>query len=429
MEFGGLKMDQNKRIKKLEKWVPDKRVSFSEKNINRWAIFGSKNTKVERILSRTDDQGNVIQTCQIGAVGYKGRYWSLSSVHGKMTNVIELLFYRQGMPADNTVRISSVALYDYLADATSLFDEGQRKHRDGNRYRDWIYDTLHILTQVPLMFSHWETKDGSKGIYRMNILKKFTMWGKDLNKDAQWGIITMTLDAEYAEGLRKRNTSPLLIAVENSIHGDNAFAIYRYLRQVLFKTPVYEVKIVDLSKRLSIGSSRLKDLLRDFREACQELIGKEIPSGRILNCEVLKIRGDWKMRVTRGAKERLIPRVDSPDPRRAHEQRMRDMRIEESAYLKRFDELTGNDKERCQARVDEILAGLGGAVKFGPEIHRRNAVIQAMEEFFSSKNNEMVYEICSSKPFMAQEAPGYAGKIKAIQALIAVLREVGKYAP
>jgi hypothetical protein len=104
----------NSNLPEKRKWIPDNRVGFSERNLNRWAIFGSRNAKIERILKRPTGIDGLVDTCHIGAVGYKNKMCSLSSSHGHMMNIIETIFYRQGMPEDNTIRVSSMALYNYI---------------------------------------------------------------------------------------------------------------------------------------------------------------------------------------------------------------------------------------------------------------------------------------------------------------------------
>lgn len=332
------------------KWIYDKNIGFSERNLNRWAIYGSRNTKIERILKRTDDTGKVIETCQIGAVGYKGKMWSLSSIHGRMMNIIEMLFYKQGMPTDNTVQVASSDLYNYLADAGTLFNESKKKGRNSGFFQTWVYDTLHVLTQITLMFSSWRNKDGSSGTRGLKLIKCFKMWKKDdvylHNQDAEWGMVHITLDLEYADSLRTRNTTPLLIEVENSIKSDNAFAIYRYLRQVLFKTSIYKCNIVELHERLVIGSNRKDNLANDFKTASKELEGLEIPNGIIDKCEIIREGKNWVLVATRGSKQKTI---------HVKINQIHSESSDETDLLKYYESLDDDQKENINNRATELL--------------------------------------------------------------------------
>ncbi len=401
-------MEQPNKDGEKTKWVPDRRISFSERNLNRWAIYGSRTTKVERILKRETGNGSVVETCQIGAVGYKGKYWGLSSVHGRMMNIVETLFYKQGAPDTNIIRISSLALYNYLSDITTISHPTEMKQRDGNKFRDWIYDTLYVLTQIPLMFSSWEKKDGQKGVYRLNLLKGFKMWGK--HDDAEWGIISIILDPEYAAGLRERNTAPILIEVENAISGDNAFALYRYLRQVLFKTPVFECDILKLHDRLAIGRNRKDNLISDFKAAAKEIEGRDIPNGRILECKIVEENRKWLLRARRGVnKIRQEKKLSSKlEQARAEEQRIRDAQIEDEAYLKHHQQLIGSDREWCDQRIQSLLNERKITVaSLGYELHLRLITIEVLEEFFNHKNNSVLGGYCTAPTslIVAKEAP------------------------
>ncbi len=413
-------------IEKQKKWIPDVRIGFSEKNLNRWAIFGGRNPRIETILKRENDRGEVVETCQIGAVGYKNRMWSLNAIHGRMVNVIELIFRRHGWPDNNTIKVSSLAFYNYISDVATLFDEKKMRDRDGSRYRDWVYDSLHVLTQVALMFSCWEKKDGSKAAYRMNILKGFKIWGKD--KDAEWGTITIVLDPEFADGLRAKNTTPLLIEVENSIKGDNAFALYRYLRQVLFKTPIFRCEVGEISRRLSIGRKRKDHLLEDLRSASKAIIGLEIPNGRIESCEILNEGREWLLVAKYGKVERRILHLSQmQERRRAEEQRARDAEMKEKDVLQKFENLPLYDKEKIEKRIEEIMAAKGASVKYGPAIHRQAAIIDAMENYFRQKSDEVFGRHClrenNPPPYMRKE------KRIAIRKLAATLRQYAATIP
>lgn len=408
-----------------QKWQPEKGLTFSERNINRWSIYGSRNTRIERILKRENENGAVVETCQIGAVGYKGKLWSLSSIHGRLMNIIEMLFYRQGMPADNTIRISSMALYNFLADIATLFHPDQMKNRDGNRFRDWIYDTLHVLAQVTIMFSSWEKKDGSKGAYGLKLIKSFKMWGKD--QGAEWGMIIITIDPEFADGLRARNTAPILIEVENSIKSDNGFALYRYLRQVLFKTPLFECDIEELHERLAIGRNRKNNMVEDFRDAAKEIEMKQIPNGRIVECRVENKNRKWVLIAKRGVSvERRLAVADAVDEsRRASDQRERDQRIEESAYLRHFDELPMAEKEKIEKEIAALVQERRGKNGIGSvEMHTRIATLELMERYVRHKSDGLFARICSPG-LIAREKDNshYIGKYQraAIQSLAQTL--------
>jgi hypothetical protein len=268
-----------------------------------------------------------------------------------------------------------------------MFDPAQMKDRNSSVFRDWIYDILHVLCQTPLMFSRWQKKDGSAGAYRMNLLKKFSMWGKD--KDAKWGEISITIDSETADGLRERNTAPILLTVENSIRGDNAFALYRYLRQVLFKAPIFKIGIFDLHERLGIGSTRKDHLINDLRDACKEIQGLEIPNGRIASCEVVQDGKPYYVVAKRGAAaRRMVVDISSPAAQqKAEEQRMIDARVGEAAMLRQFETLPPDEKAVCQIQVDRIMAERVTS-GLGVETHRKLAICDVMANYYLEKGGQ-----------------------------------------
>lgn len=383
----------NNDHKLRNRYIPEPGIGYTERNTNRWAIYGSQHSKIERILTRADREGRVVETCHIGAVGYKGKMRSLSKIHGKLMNIIEWFFFKLNKPADNLIKISTLALYDYLTDIHSMFDESKRKNRQGIKFRDWLYDTLHVLSQVVLMFSSWETKEGPSGARSFKIIKSFRMWGK--HKDAERGLVIIELDPDYANSLRARNTAPLLIEVENSIQGEIAYTLYRYLRQILFKTPHFKIRILELQKRLAIGHSRKDRLADDFRTACRELEGKAIPNGSIAACRIENV-GREVFLVAELGKRSVLPAAIKNAQRHMKSkeeelERMMNADARDAQIMERYKGLPRAEKDNIDRDVEQKLSmhrwGYEGAP--GYETTKRSIILDLMEKYHLSGIDQM----------------------------------------
>ena len=170
-------------------------------------------------------------------------------------------------------------------------------------------------------------------------------------------------------------------------------SFYGYLAQVLFKTPIFEIDVFDIADRLQIGMEG--HILRDIRRAAREIEGLDFASGRIIECRIVKRGRTHILRAVRAVRERrLVLTSVADDRRRQEDQRLRDRRIEEKEYLRRFDELPELERAECQRQIDALLAvriknGLGA------DLHKRIATVEVMESYYTRKNDELVGEICA----------------------------------
>lgn len=416
-----------------EKWIQDKRIGFCERNISRWTgAWGVRsrtaNGKVERILERRNELGQVTKRLRIGAVGFNGVLHLISFEHKKMWNLIERLFDRQGCPADCWIELSSIAFYDFLFDIASMDEPGRRKFRDAKRYADMVHSLLMVLSGTPWWFEDWETKnsDGSgMAVKPRRLVEGFEMNGR--TPGGTYGKIRIKLNEDVANSLRERNTTPILIEVQNAIKSPTAGILYGYLSQILFKMPYFEMDVLDLAERLQIG--RVGNVVRDFRRAASELEGLDFASGRIIECKVVKRGRSYSFCAKRALRERRVPHHGNAAALAlAEERRFRDSQFERAEYLKRFRELPTADKERCQLEVDTILAPLGERLNFGRTIHVENAIIAVMEQHFTRKNDQLTGRICA--PVLRERShTAYLSNSErdAFRSLVEVLNRVAKH--
>ena len=404
-------------------------IIHSERNLERWAIFGTRNTKVERILERRSRDGELTETCRIGAVGYKGKMRSLTTEHGRMMNLIKALFQRQ-RPADNWIKISSPEFYDFLIDIASMAQPERRRFRDDNRNRNWVRDLLHVMAATPIMMQRWKKKDGSSmAVERMNLIDGYEIFG--LTDHGEWGFIKIKLNAVIADGIRARNTAPILIEIANSIKDDIAWVLYRYLDKVLYKAPVFEIPINSLVQRLAIGAKRQDHLVDQFRTACEKIKGLDITCGRIMECEVYKKGKDWWLKTSRGKRIERKKMKDPVDPKKKVQEENRQF----DAYVRRFEAMPeGEEKEALTAAVAAELSkgAVTNPLQPGYRLSREIAIANVMEAYYNRKNDDLVYGLTSNKSqdMVAHEPEGPAyscdSQRRAIGSLASVLSEYAR---
>lgn len=368
-------------------------VLFSEKNMERWALFGTDQTKDERILERKDISGQVVERCRIGVIVYNGKKQTLTTSHGRMMNLIKALFFKQGKPSDNWIKISSPALYDFLIDIASLNDPSRRKFRHTTRYRDWVYDLLFVLTSTSIMFESWKLKGGgSVAVERMNLLDGFQIYGK--TKDAERGFIKIRLNSFVANGLRANNTSPKLIEIENSIKNQTAWVLYRYLDKVLYKKEVVDYGLKELSNLLKIGADREDRLASQFRVAAKEIQGLSITCGRIVECKIYKKQKQWRLIAKRGVKNDL----NKKNKPISQKETLRSEYYEVSELRKRYDQLSDNERLALQPKIDALIIknNLINPNALGYKFAINTIIADIMDEYYSDKNNKLIHNYCVS---------------------------------
>lgn len=298
------KHPKEKRMnKKHPKNIKDSRLVFSHRNLQRWSIFSTQEHLLERVLERRGPNGTVIDRCRIGNITINKIPYTLSTEHGKMWNLIEAL-HDIHRPQNGVLRIPTTDFYDFVVDIRSLNDPSRRKGRDSREYRDHVYRCLYVLTAVPMMHENWQEKDGSCGPQRFNLLDGFKMYGEFDGvrmKDAEHGIIEITINPIVAAGLRARHTSPVLVEVANSFKTPTAWALYRYLDKVLSKTFEFSIALIELANRLDMNE-RKDSLIKKVRSACEEIEGNDVTSGRVTVCKVEKREGGWWVVVKRGSR-------------------------------------------------------------------------------------------------------------------------------
>lgn len=391
---------------KKPKHIEDKRLIFSHKNLQRWALFATNPWVGKRVLERYGPDGTVIDRCEIGTWEINGRHRTLGVEEGSMMNLIEALHDRL-RPPDGVLKVPTSEFYDFVVDIASLRDATRRKKRHSIEHRDYVYNKLYLLTAVSIMWSDWKEKDGTGSAQRFNLLDGFKIYGK--TEGAKWGEVEIKINPIVAAGLRNRHTTPILVEVANSFKAPMAWILYRYIDKVLAKTLDFKLQLEDLAKRLAI-IDRKDELVRKVRAAVKEMQGKDITSGRISKCVLEKKDRAWWFFVTRDRRT-----VNRP-PKNDNKEKINNEEIENKkeinqidVYVARFNAMDPEKRKPLEEKVQARLAQnkmCGQPGQPGYDLLRSVTIADVMEDYFINELDHASYKHCSKDGLLiAREAP------------------------
>lgn len=387
-----------------EKKVPhvvDKRLVYSHRNIQRWALFATNPWVKSRVLYRYGLDGEVIDRCEIGSWEIGGRSRTLGVEEGAILNIIEALHDRL-RPKDGVLLIGTSDFYDFMTDVASISDPGKRKGRHSIERRNYLHDRLKTLMAVSIVWDNWKEKDGTGGAQRFNLLDAFEISG--LTPNGKRGQIKIVINPIYAAGLRARHTAPILVEVANSFKTSTGWVLYRYIDKVMAKRLDWEMRLDDLAKRLAMNE-RKDELLFKVRAAVAEMQNKDLTSGRITLCKLEK-RSDglWWLVVHRGRRVTVKSTAYTGDPKAIQAQTKFD------DYLARYETLDPIDRAAIDQEVDKRLSANRWGTPHSPgyALLKKGYIVEAMERYFMTNIDRASSEFCAPsvpEPLVLREGP------------------------
>lgn len=331
-----------------------------------------------RVLKRETtipDGSGLKQTVKIGL---ENSTENLTTGEAKLFYIFLDFWEKQGSKKDGVVYTSLHKLFNTLATVDG--EPRPKTTRHGNWSKAWLSKKLRRMISVPIVYEFaYKNKDGT---YRKSesctLLSNTDVYERKLISQHQkfFDFSHFTIHPVIVRSLLEDNTKPVRLDVLLRLRGETAVILYRFLDLILFDKAQYERNIVELAKELDFGASRRNDLLRQLRQACEELEGKDLSSGRIEFCRVGKTESGrgWKLIVRKG-KQRPALSVASPAVAAVPSSDFDRAAAEGEPLMDYLETLPVEEQAKIKSSGDEIFRtkyGIGG------DLTRRLALLDAI---------------------------------------------------
>jgi len=359
----------------------------SDLNLEKWNIFATQRNKGLRVLKREKQLPDGTKLSQQVTIGLKGSDETLTTEEGKLFYLFLNMWERGGRSKDGTVQSSLSRLLNDLIPG----EEGAPKKtvRRGNWSKRWLRNKIKRMLTIPILYElAYENKDGTLRDYEsFTLLKAANIYERKLARNNKQGYLSLSqfsLHPVIVNSILEKNIKPVRLDVYMRLKKEISLILYRYLDLIMSDKTQYERDVEELQQQLEFGPSRLDNLLRDLRESCAELEGKDLSTGRIEYCRVEnRAHGNgWKLVVKKG---KQVPQVEAkaiendpePDP---DEQRVK-------ALMALYETLPDAVKAKIESIQEEILKerykGMGGAFT------QRLALIDAIQQYKDQHSGSM----------------------------------------
>ena len=283
----------------------------SDINLEKWNIFGTKNSRGLRILKR-EFQLNGKKQIQMVRVGLEGSTQTLTAEEAKIFYLLLDLWDKNGRSAEGTVYGSFRQIFGRLQGHTAL-PAGQKK-RYGTWQRKWFSEKLNRLMSIPIVFeAAYRNKDGTtRDLESFTLLSKATLFERNKasnTKQLYFDLSHFTIHPVIVKSILEKNMKPILVNVVTGLKKDLSIILYRHLDIIMADKTHFERMVDDLKEEFGLVIARKDNVLRELRECCAELEGVDVTTGRIIYCRVEKaVDGrNWKVVVRKGKQLPQLP--------------------------------------------------------------------------------------------------------------------------
>lgn len=285
---------------KSQGYLLPKTIVQSDISLEKWNIFSTKKSTGYRELKRTFETKDGSVTEQTVCIGLPDSKETLMTQEAKIFYLFLDLWDKSGRDPNGIVSGSFREIYTTLR----AIDQKSTK-RFGNHEKKWFSEKLTRMVRVPIVYKNaYKTKDGNYSVEEsFTLLQRNELFErKNDQKKRYFALSSFTLHPLIVKSILGHNIKPLRLDVLVGLKKEISIILYRHLDLVMSDKPKFERRIEILSEELNFGASRKDDLLRQLRQACKELEGKDISTGRIAVCFIVKTKDkkSWKLVALKG---------------------------------------------------------------------------------------------------------------------------------
>jgi len=284
---------------------PNKQIVRNDLNLEKWAIFTTHHQAGYRVLERNEPQPDGTIEKKRVIIGIKGATETLTTDEGKIFYLFIDLWNKQFRNPEGKVFVSINKIVN------SLNDYGMNiSTRAGGWQKKWLMEKFRKLQTIPIYFEEsYEDKKAAR--FKSEAFQLFTkveMFTRKLGNDYT-DKSYFQINPLIIKSIIDKNIKPVRLDVILSLKNPTSIIIYRWLDLVIADKPSIEKDIFDMAAELGFGAERPDHLVDQIREACQEINGKDISTGKITSIEVVKtVSGNsWKIVVVKGKQTMAIP--------------------------------------------------------------------------------------------------------------------------
>lgn len=271
-------------------------------NIEKWGIFTTthKTTKKSReiIQEKTLPNGEKItQKITIGKIDNK-EVGVLGTGEAKVYYLANYLWGIQGKPTNGKINFSVLDCLKELKFSTA-----------GTSAYNWFKSKIERCKKIPIDFHNaYKNKNGEIESIEtsINLFSDYSIFErrKDIKKgNPYFSFSSITLHPVIVKSLLEHNFKPIRFDVLKTFTHDVSVLLWRYLDIEMFNKLMYHKDLLDIAKEIGLSTTqRLSQLKCTIEKGLNELKGKDLTSGRIINAivEPSKTPSKYKVLVIKG---------------------------------------------------------------------------------------------------------------------------------
>lgn len=281
----------------------EKQLARVDVNIERWGIFTTthKTTKKSREITRETTFPNgekATQKITIGKID-NNEVGVLGTGEAKIYYLANYLWDTQGKPINGKINFS---VLDCLKELGLVSNPSVKEY-------NWFKSKTEKCRLIPIHFyNSYKNKNGD--IESMEtVITLFSDYSiferrKDIKKgNPYFSFSSITLHPVIVKSLLEHNFKPIRFDVLKTLTHDVSVLLWRYLDIEMFNKLIYHKDLLDLAQEIGLSTTqRLSQLKCTIEKGLNELKGKDLTSGRIINAiiEPSKTPSKYKVLVIKG---------------------------------------------------------------------------------------------------------------------------------
>lgn len=300
-------------MSKTSKPFKDQDIVRSDLNLEKWNLFGTQRSKGQRVIKRVIPAADGTTITQTVTIGLKGSSETLTAEDAKIFYLMLYHWDKNGRNPDGVIHGSFRSIFrdykDFKGEDSSTF-------RFGNWEKKWFRKKLQKLMSIPIVYENaYQEKDGTRrNVVAFQLIKSASLFTrkKEFNpKQLYFDLSNFTIHEVIVKSILNQHVKPILLDVITRLKGELSVILYRHLDLIMADKVQFARKLEEFQKDFEIGASRSDNFVKQMRQACKELEGRDITTGRLESCRIERTEDGrhWKMVIKKG--KRLSALIDS----------------------------------------------------------------------------------------------------------------------
>jgi len=339
----------------------EKQLARVDVNIEKWGIFTTthKTTKKSREITREITLPGGEKTTQkiaIGTYESEGKIGMLGIGEAKTYYLVNYLWDKQGRPQDGKINFS---VLDCLRELGIISQVGAKEY-------NWFKSKVRNCRGVPIFFQNaYKNKNGEIENFEtaINLFSDYYIFErkKDIKKGPYFSFSSITLHPVIVKSLIEHNIKPIRFDVLKALTHDVSVLLWRFFDLIMFDKTTYERDLVDLAQEIGLSTTQqIWNLKHRIEKALNELKGKDLTNGRIINAtiEPSQTPSKYKVVITKGEQLPKEPQEEqAPDPKQIYDSLPDNIREQIKSQAQKEMEQGGFFKELSSPMKEKVIEG------------------------------------------------------------------------